>query len=528
MDVTDPAGIFYQLVKSQLEPGAPLEQIREQVEAAGVAALISEEIVAKVIDRFEAEHAHPKFSFPRLLVDWGELPRVGHQVRPEFSLLCPGYEDFRPELRVTVDRELDHEEDPLRRLQIDEPGLWSFHLPFRMTSDGMDCRPGQYLIEVELSFRDVPIDLPRFFRCCIRLTVTDANAVDGGVLEINGDGQSMVNLQGYNLKQFSKVILKGGDDSVINMQDALTGSQDSDISETERPVTTFKYELKVDTEKQARLPRVTHHSQKRAHLDACGFFFEDGRRTLVMARPRVTFGRSRDNDVIIRFLPRSEENDQYSRSISRTHCIAELTTEGIELLDESNRGMEVNYRVVDDREVITSMFSGEVVHIEFGVTGSVPQKFELEMTLFGPDRHVSRDELEYWDELYCEVIGGRLSRMAREALDVGLDAVRYNRVTNLPGEESYVHLLREALIGDSPSKAAIILHDNGPQIQARLLHLDRTFWIEPLQGSSEISVDGEVVPPGTLTALAPGMELRFGNEVIRFDRPSQLYLDECS
>ena len=147
------------------------------------------------------------------------------------------------------------------------------------------------------------------------------------------------------------------------------------------------------------------------------------------------------------------------------------------------------------------------------------------MALFGPDRHVSRDELEYWDELYCEVIGGRLSRMAREALDVGLDAVRYNRVTNLTGEESYVHLLREALIGCSPSQAAIILHDNGPQVQARLLHLDRTFWIEPLQGSSEISVDGEVVPPGTLVALAPGMELRFGQEVLRFDRPSQLYLD---
>ncbi len=525
METSDPTDILYQLVNSQVTPESSLDQICQQVQAAGVAAGIPEDVVGQVVARFESERGAAAVATPRLLVDWGESPQVGHQVRPEFSLLCPGYENSRPEVRVSIDRELDHDEVSLRRVQIEDPGLWSCQVPFRMTSDGMDCRPGQYVIEVDLSFRDVPAGLPRFYRCRIRLNVKDAGAEEGGVLEIDGDGQSIVNLQGYNLKQFSKVILKGGEDSVINLQDAMGAPDDSAEAVSEKPATTFEYELKVDTEKQQRLPAVQATAAKRAYLDACGFFFEDGRRTLVMTRPRITFGRSRDNDVIIRFLPRSDENDNHSRNISRTHCIAELTSEGIELRDESNRGMEVNYRVVQDREMISAVFAGDVVHVELGVTATVSQKFEMELALFGPDRRTSRDELEYWDEMFCEVIEGRLSRLHRDALDVGLDAARYDRVTSLRGEESYVHLFREALIGGSPAQSAIVLHESGAQVQARLLHMDRTFWLEPLTGGLPVTVDNAVTQPRTLVPLTPGMELQFGSEKVRFDRPSQLYLD---
>jgi hypothetical protein len=525
VETSDPTDILYQLVNLQVTPESSLDQICQQVQAAGVAASIPEDVVGQVVARFESERGTAAVATPRLLVDWGEPPRVGHQVRPEFNLLCPGYEDSRPEVRVSIDRELDHDEVSLRPVQIEDPGLWSCQVPFRMTSDGMDCRPGQYVIEVDLSFRDVPAGMPRFYRCRIRLNVKDAAAEEGGVLEIDGDGQSIVNLQGYNLKQFSKVILKGGEGSVINLQDAMGAPDDSAEALSEKPATTFEYELKVDTEKQQRLPAVQPTAAKRAYLDACGFFFEDGRRTLVMTGQRITFGRSRDNDVIIRFLPRSDENDNYSRNISRTHCIAELTSEGIELRDKSNRGMEVNYRVVQDREMISAVFAGDVVHVELGVTATVSQKFEMELALFEPDRRTSRDELEYWDEMFCEVIEGRLSRLHRNALDVGLDAARYDRVTNLPGKESYVHLFREVLIGGSPAKSAIVLHECGPQVQARLLYLDRTFWLEPLTGGLPVTVDNVVTPPRTLVPLTPGMELQFGSEKVRFDRPSQLYLD---
>jgi hypothetical protein len=519
--------LLFQMVRDQLGLSPSLHDVQSTVSAVAGILSLDQQTAERVVDEFRnllPSSASPDVE-PRLLVDWGELPRVGYQCRPEFSLLCPAYSG-RPEIQVAVDRELDH--DPSRehiRPQADGPGLWSFNVPFRMTTQGMDCRPGQYLIELQVAFRDVPPELPRFFRCRIRLNVPGMSDSGGGVLEIDGDGQSVVNLQGYDLRQFSKVVLKGGQDGVINVANSWTNSTTSTLPVADKPTTTFEYQLKIDQQKQNRLPKLFSTGKPRVYLDSAAFFFDDGRRSLVLATPKITFGRSRDNDVVIRFLPRSEENDRHSGNISRTHFIAELTSEGIEFQDESRSGIEVNYSVVRDRYVVPSVFAGELVHLDLGVTGTVPKKFELEMHLFGPDRHEHQDELEYWDELVCEIVGGKLSRLARLALDAGVNAVRYDRVTSLPGEESYVHLLREVLIGGSPGKCGVLLRQSGCQTVARLLHIDRSFWIEPLQSQIPITVDGIQLAPQTLTALVPGMEVFWGKERSRFDRPSQLYLD---
>jgi hypothetical protein len=335
-----------------------------------------------------------------------------------------------------------------------------------------------------------------------------------------------VNLQGYDLRQFSRVVLKGGQDGVINLANAFGTTPESPPPLPDKPTTTFEYKLKVDQQKQSRLPSLFPTGKPRAYLDSAVFIFDDGRRSIVLTRPKITFGRSRDNDVVIRFLPRNEENDRHSGNISRTHMVAELTPDGIEIQDESRSGIEVNYSVVRDRYVISSAFVGEGVHVDLGVTGTVPKKFELEMLLFGPDRHEQCDEMAYWDELVCEIAGGKLARVARLALDTGIDAVRYDRLTSLSGEESYVHLLREVLIGGSHGKCGILLRDSRPQPVARLLHIDRSFWLEPLPGGTAVTIDGTALPPRALTPLAPGMEMFFGEERVRFDRPSQLYLDQ--
>lgn len=530
MEQQSPAAMLFNLVKNQLEGTEDLLQIENRVNVVAETCSIPKDVVTEVIAEFRSQFAPAvnTVSTPRLLVDWGELPRVGYQVRPEFSLLCPAY-SARPEIQIKVDRDLDHDaNDALRRPQIDEPGLWTFHVPFRMTTEGMDCRPGHYLLDVEVTFREAPADAPRFYRCRIRLNVPDLNDDQGGVLEIDGDGQSMVNLQGYNLKQFSKVVLKGGEDSVINLQNAI-GGDDSEAPEEpleDTPATTFEYQLKVNAEKQSRLPTVTASTERRAYLDAAGLVFEDGRRTLIYSRPRLTFGRSRDNDIVLRFLPRSSENDQNSRNLSRTHCVTEIVSEGIEIRDESRTGIELNYSVVREREVVTTHHTGEVTPIQLGVTGTVPVPLTLEMMTFGPDRYAEQDDLEFWHELYSELVGARsISRLAREALSLQLDAVRYDRVENLNEEESYVLLLREALIGGSPNQAAIVLSDHSAPVQARILHLDRSFWIEPLGETSVASINGMALPVRSLTPLAPGMQIQIGDEIATFDRPTQLYLD---
>ncbi len=528
MDTQLASEILYNIVKSQLGSSATLPEIEPLVQTVAATTGIPEPVAELVLARFRAEcpaNDTAKAATPRLLVDWGDLPRVGNQARPEFSLLCPRYSS-RPELRIHVDQSLDHDStDARRRPQQDEPGLWTFHVPFGMATDGMDCRPGHYLIDVELSFNDVPPELPRFYRCRIRLNVSDSSSDRGGVLEIDGDGQSMVNLQGYNLKQFSKVILKGGQDSVINLQNALAGPDERLAEADKKAPTTFEYQLKIDTEKQSRLPTLSTMGKQRAYLDTAGFFFEDGRRTLVMTRPRMTFGRSRENDVVLRFLPSGPENDDFSRNISRTHFLVELTPEGVELRDQSQTGIELNYSVVRDLVVVPTLHAGDVTHIDLGVTGTVPKQFPLQMLMIAPDRRESREELEYWDELYCELVGGRLSRIARDALDLRLNSIRFDRVENLAGEESYVLLLREALIGGSPTQSAIVLKNSGPSAVARVLHMDRSFWLEPLPNGGSVRIDGDSLATRSLTPLSPGMQIQFGTETMTFDRPIQKYLD---
>ena len=518
--------MLYQLVKADLSSSATLADVERSVLAVTGKLGIAPESTQQIIDHFRRElvPAIEPDATPRLFVDWGDLPRVGNQVRPAFSLICPAYPS-RPDISVFVDNDLDHDDtDVRRRPQSDEPGLWSFHVPFKMTSNGLDCRPGQYLIDVEVSFREVPQGMHRFFRCRIRLNVSGANAEES-VLEIDGDGQSVVNLQGYNLKQFSKVILKGGQDSVINLQNGF-GNDDPVAPPSEpKAVTSFEYQLKLDQDKQSRLPTVITTPHHRAYLDAAGFFFEDGRRTIMLTRPRVTFGRSRDNDIVLRFLPSNEENDGHSRNISRTHFIAELTVDGIDIQDESRSGIEFEYSVIEKHRVVPASFAGDSLHLRLGVTGVVPRGFELEFILFAPDRRKSREELEFWDELICETVGGRLSRVARQSLDVAIDAVRYDRVSNLTGEESYVHLLREAWVGGSPVQCGIVLRECGPPIRAKILHIDRSFWLESLPGNMPISIDGNSLAPRSLIPLSPGMEISIGTEIFRFDKVSQLYLD---
>jgi hypothetical protein len=521
------AEVMFQVIKNQVSETPTLEEIEPLLQTGG----LSDEVIVEIMARFRAEieSRQPSGSGPRLLVDWGDLPRVGYQVRPEFSLICPEYPS-RPDVIVRVDQQLDHDDTHLsRRPHREDQGLWTFHVPFTMTTDGMECRPGHYLVDVEVFFREAPAALPRFFRCCLRLNVPDANAADGGVLEIDGDGQSMINLQGHNLKQFSKVVLKGGADSVINLQDAIGGAADENETgdDSQNAATTFEYDLKVDTEKQKRLPTVSEQSQKRAYLNKAGFVFEDGRRTLIFTQPRLSFGRSRHpvNDVVIRFLPSSGENNKHSRNISRTHFLLEVTPDGLEFIDQSSKGMQVDIDIVRERKALTVGHGSVHVPVDLGLPGTVEEEFHLEMATFTPDRNSEKSDLNFWDELYCELIGGHLSPLARSGLDLLLDAVKFDRIKNLEGEESYVLLMRELLIGGSPDRCGLLLKESGPGPQAKLLHMGRSFWLEVLPDAADVQIDGEPIAPATLTHLVPGMTIQFGDEIVRFDKPAQLYLD---
>ena len=163
MNINELIETHYRSIQSYLGSSATLAQIEARIRELVDNNVLTADAAEPLLGRFQAElsaHSPPQMVWPRLLVDWGDTPRVGRQVRPEFCLFCLGFPG-RPEVRVEIDRDLDHDDDPGIRLYEQEQGVWIFHQAFRLTSDGQDCRPGQYLIDLQISFHQGPSDLPR-------------------------------------------------------------------------------------------------------------------------------------------------------------------------------------------------------------------------------------------------------------------------------------------------------------------------------------------------------------------------------
>ena len=519
MDEQQQADILYNLVRTQLGDETSLSEVESQVQVVAGAAGIPDEIVALVIDRFRAELApveeEPIEQPPRLLVDWGELPRVGFQARPAFSLICD-HEPNEPKIRVVVDRELDHDpHDPQRRLKWEDDGLWTFHVPFRLTHQGLPCLPGHYVIDVAVSFRASGGKPPRFFHTHIRLNIPDQAGEGERVLEIDGDGQSVVNLHGHNLSSFSKVVLKGGDSGIINLQSSGQEVTDPAVEEPAAPTATFEYQLKVNHQLQRRLP-VVRIVDRLPRSDALTLRLESGKLVHLFARKRITFGRSKDNDVALRFLPRSDEHDQLSRNLSRTHMVIDCVDEGLLVKDQSSKGIEVNYEPVDDEQLLSEKDVGYGLQVDLAGGILTGEPFSMEAALFGSRgvNDLMREEQIEWDEVCYQLLGERPGRLWQFAVSNRIDAVRFRRANNAEESEEYIALYREVLIGSSQSDDGLTLCQpkHGGKV-GRVFYAGRTFWLHINRGTS-FQVNEHLQDQPSMSPIGPGDRFSIGGEQI--------------
>lgn len=529
-------------IQSQLRGDESPAEIRALVQAAGLPESIAEELIQQPSASVAVPPPPPpppdsvplnspaaeptadipatEFTTPRLLVDWGVPPEVGHQTRPSFMILCDPDTHSTPRIRLFIDEHLDFSgrDQAVSVAEIDD-GQWEFHSAFGLTTDGVDCRPGQYLLRVQLSFQKCPDGVPRFFHSTIRLTVGQGGQT-GPTLEIDGDGQSIVNLHGHDLRSFGRVVLKGSDAGIINLQ----SDGDSGESAPQADSVTFEYQLHVDAERQAIVPIVVQ-DRPRQHMDAASLLFADDRRVLLLTKKRVTLGRSRDADIVIRFLPRSAENDRLSRNISRSHAMLSLTENGLMVTDLSNSGTALEFDPIEDMRIVSLADGEDPLELELGITERlVLTPFLAELQLFGSRKGTSVKDVER-DELYCETLGERVSRLWRLSHSTGIDSLRLKRCNNLAGQEEYVGVFRQALIGSSVDRCAISIPSPGiPPVAARLVWIGRTFWLESLSDDDVISVDGVPALRRHLVPLSIGARLSFGSTNCTFGSFQQLEL----
>jgi len=521
----DPQEFVTQQVLGKLAGGESDDQLLELVNA--VPLPVGESLTAGQVDA--VVEAIRDEAAPKVIVDWGpELPQIGHAARPEFLFIFPSGYGRRPVIDVDVDDQLEPgRKRPPHQIK---PGLWSFHVPFSLTTDGKDCRPGFYLLNLSLSFAEMAdAGRPRFFRATIRLHVRPPGDGNPRELVIDGDGQSVVNLQGHDLRNFGRVVLRGGDKAIINLAKGLADDEPEEADESSTESITHIYPLKVDQERQEQVPRITDSTRRGSRLEMAMLRFEDNRRVLLIPKSKRswvwTFGRNRSNDVNLRFLPRNDQNDRATAGLSRLHMELELTTDGLTVRDLQSRGLAIENKMVDGETVLTAEDDAHAPwFLELGPPLGTP--LELSLKLYAADEDPfgqSDDELR--DRLYCEVLGQPFSSL-RLARTSGIDAVCLRRLKNLEGLEDYVLLGRQALVGPSEDTHPVTLPDER-SVAARFLYARRTFWLENLSNDPDlVRVDGNPLAPRELIPLTRDVALTFGSTECTFDKVAQLYVDE--
>jgi len=430
--------------------------------------------------------------------------------------VCPACFSGRPLVDVIIDRDLDHDEsseDIATRLKYEEEGLWSLHVPFRLTTANEDCRPGQYLLELNLEFPNANFQVPRYFHCQIRLSIPDTKSGASRELVIDGDGQSVVNLHGHDLRSFSRVVLKGGDDGIINLQNQLGAVEESSEAETAAS-SIHEYTFLIDQERQRLIPTLyspdsfspaIEQNSARIVLDNQ----ED--QYLILAERQSTWGRSRDCDVVLRFLPRNEDNDSKSRNLSRKHYAITLSHEGIVLRDmQSQTGLEVDYEPVPGERLLTTREADDVLKINVGTEVEVetPLQLSLQISSMEGNRKLL-DGRVGTDDVYYQCLNERVDRMWSIAEEAGIDGCRIRRLNNL-NEENYLLCYRQLLIGSGSACLVRIQEPGIAPIHARILYIGNSFWLENLDAPETLIVNQHQLPPYHLVPLHNGMRLKIG------------------
>ena len=272
-------------------------------------------------------------------------------------------------------------------------------------------------------------------------------------------------------------------------------------------------------------------------LEMAMLLFENDSRILLIPKRRITIGRNRGSTIVLRFLPRSKENDRCSLDISRYHMKLAVTSEGLLVEDrgpdkegKQTKALRISDVVVGNGEhhlVSYDQIDGSL-SLELPDRLNCDQPFKFNLDLFGSaddDIKSRKTTAERKLQLLPRSLGLQRKPQLWNLVDQnGIEAVRLQRRGNLE-EEQYVLMFRQTLIGSSQSSCPICLDDRSlAPVAARLLWLDRSFWLQNLGDAKSVQVDGQSIEPGETIALQTGMRLRFGKTTVTFERARQMHL----
>ena len=237
--------------------------------------------------------------------------------------------------------------------------------------------------------------------------------------------------------------------------------------------------------------------------------------TVLVARPRVTLGKNRRNDIVARICPRSPANDHQSNQMSRNHCYVTLTERGILVGDEgSANGTFLNGRRLSSQ--------GEPV-VGSRAELDLAEALKLAVRIIAAAGAAPRSA---YDKVSSAGIGP-LWDLAERA---GVDAVMLERLGNLDpddtnGCEAYCLIYRLVTIG-SGQGCALRVTDKGLEPEhAAIVYLCDRFYLENRSDLTDVIVNDRTLSKSELMPLSFGDRIHVGRLEMEFAQRSQLFVD---
>lgn len=463
----------------------------------------------------------PEQPAPYLLFDFGETDlRPGQTLAPEGHVRFAGWEG-NVEIRMSIDGRLDkehwRESPPLSRLA---SGYWTFPQTLSLTDGRQQCQNGKYWIHFQCRF-----DGPHHSVWEGRIKMTISHGEDGPSLVIDSDEHSLVNLNGVNLKEFSRVQIQARGNSLVNIQSMLEAlrSESATNSGTGRRSDMIPVQLIPYTPPP---PPQASHTTARVDLPS-------GRRVVLFAQDQLMLGRNRHapnaldypTDVALRMFPRSEPNDAVSLKISRQQLQLAVCDGQVEFTDPRN---------ADHQSAKPATLNGQP--LPSAPIELIPDRAYHYDSALGHEERIGLDLIAYHDDRKAEYLQDRLEQLPRTRTSTTwrrdstrYDAIRIERsgfTDDYDGREAYLMLMGMALIGSSP-RCAIQVEGSGIRTEhAALLHWDGQFRLTPW-GSVPVYCDQQLIYPGQVVTLTPDANhtLRLGDTLLQFGPRAQLVID---
>lgn len=236
------------------------------------------------------------------------------------------------------------------------------------------------------------------------------------------------------------------------------------------------------------------------------------RRVLLLAGEQVSFGRKRTgNDIVLRRLPRSAENDRRTLQISgqHPHFTLALHPDGLYVVDQDGvNPTYVNGKVVADRIKLALERPSEV---------DVGEALQLRLSPFCDSPSDQPPAAERYQILAAP---DELWRMSEK---VGLRSLLITRADSLAEEESYLIVYRWASIAQGKENR-IRPGREGADARLRVVRIGGSLWGEGTAGAPRPVVNGIAVSPGAVFPLTPGLALQLGNSTARVAEFQQIGL----